>query len=219
VEYLPYLLAIYDALNDDDSDIREIAAAATAPIVGKSVAAFEATELLLIWLQEHFGYLREFQSIVAVRLVDQPDLYLNDLEWTPLAVQLGRALEFDDSLFVVEEQNLFIDEIRESQRWLGVWRGLDQGGMADEELRQRLRDWTKAGLSNLVERAGDGDWPLGWTSDQHVFALCARVLLCSRALVDDEMQALCREFVLRGSKSGIHGCLLAMATVDPVTGG
>jgi hypothetical protein len=125
---------------------------------------------------------------------------------------LTQALDFDDSLFAEEEQNLFVDEIRESKRFLPVFHKLRLG--EEEEVYQGLVSWATDGLETLVRHAGEKeDGPLGWTADQHVFAVSARVILSAVALRrnDAACGALLDRLVEIGGKSGLHGSLLAMA--------
>lgn len=215
--YLPYLLALYDALNDDDDEIRHAAAAATTSIVGKGVASLEAANLLVDWISRSFNHVEAFRSAVICRMAGQqisPDS--TDQTWTSAEKLLGEAMRFDDTLFAVEEQNLFIDEIRESKRWRRIFKGLSYA--PEEEAHKRLQDWTTAGMRALNKLAQRGDGPLGWTFPAPVFAICARVLLCAGALHDISGNTLLRdllhEFTVAGRKSGFHGSLLHFAELE-----
>lgn len=218
-QYLPYILALYDALNDDDEEVRDVAAAAAASIVGRRVASLEAADLLLDWLGRHFSHDEAFRSAVAGRLAGQQTdpCSTTDPAWASAEDLLDEALEFDDSLFAVEEQNLFIDEVRESKRWLRVFEGFSSG--PEGESHRRLRDWTTAGLRALIGLARRDDRPLGWASQQQVFALCSRVLLCAGTLNtmgnSAELGDLLREFSVAGRASGVHGSLLQYAGGQP----
>lgn len=238
--YLPVLLALYNALVDDDEDVREVASeAAAAIIVPSSTAAAAATgegdnnnsssssddthqhrhlapadapDALLTWVAARFGRTNELRAYAASRLAGSAlvaiDIGVQDLappRWTPPAHQFAAALAVDESLFAVEEQNLFIDEVREAERWAAVlaascaWDREEvhvvegTGGAArsvvfvDGTLAS-LRGWTEGALEALVglvrqQRQGvEGDGPLGWASGADAFALCRRVLVCGRAL-------------------------------------
>ena len=73
-------------------------------------------------------------------------------------------------------------------------------------------------INRLVE-SEKVDGPLGWTTDQHVFAVCARVVLCAVALVKrggggcEEVGRLLARFRSVGEKGRVHGVLLEMARV------
>lgn len=131
----------------------------------------------------------------------------------PGEAQLERALDFDDSLFATEEQNLFVDEVRETERW--VCAGLVEGG-EDEAVGELVR-WVEGGLRGVLKVAGGReDGPLGWTADQHVFAVVARVMLCAAVVEGTErgrgagIGGLLEEW--RGVAGGkrVHGALLEM---------
>ncbi|KAG6315225.1 hypothetical protein E4U22_008050 [Claviceps purpurea] len=112
--------------------------------------------------------------------------------WEPAKAQLDRVLRFDDSLFAVEEQNLFVDEVRETNRWVDVFQHLQwdrstekdaHGADEDSVLIEQLVTWVRDGLLYLGALAGEKkDGPLGWASDPAVFAICTRLVRVSVAL-------------------------------------
>ncbi|KAK4043957.1 putative death-receptor fusion protein-domain-containing protein [Parachaetomium inaequale] len=224
-KYLPVLSALYDSLTDDDDEVRQAAATAASHILGTPLVAPTAADRLVPWLQEQFGSSAEFKARVVCRMVGQPyhssssprDL---DLQLPPAEDQLRKALDFDDSLFAAEEQNLFLDEVRETARWReGAFQGGDDGD-DDDKVLGCLKTWVEAGLRCLIGlvAAEKEDGPLGWTSDQHVFAVCARILLCAvaitRAAGEGEggfVELLLGEFREVGERGRIHGSLLEMA--------
>lgn len=201
-------------MNDDDDEVRDISSAAVESIIGKNGVSIEATDLLVDWLGRHFSHMEAFRSIVVYRLAGQRvHMCSTSQEWVPAEALLGKAMEFDDSLFAVEKRNLFIDEIRESTRWLRVFKGLAYG--PEEEPFRRVQDWATSGLRALNGLALRKDGPLGWTSREQVFAPCGRILLCARALYDignsTRLRDLLEEFTVAGRASGIHGSLLRFA--------
>ena len=227
--HIPWLLALYDALNDDDDEVRELAASAAAPVLGgQQLAPMEAARRLLGFLaSSSFASAAPFRAHAAGRMVGHVTAVSvraaetkeegegeggggaeGPASWTPAETQLRAAMRFDDALFVVEEQNLFVDEVREARRWRDVL--LSSAAAAspspsssscsareDEELRA-LAAWTLDGLRALTRlvrggggagpgdvgsgEGGDGDGPLGWTSKPEVFAICARILISAAAL-------------------------------------
>ncbi|KAK8933176.1 hypothetical protein VCV18_001722 [Metarhizium anisopliae] len=100
--------------------------------------------------------------------------------WESAEVELARALEFDDSLFVVEENNLFIDEVRETKRWVEVFESLEWDEK-DEHL-DKLASWVQGGIAQVARLAELEDGPLGWASNPTAFAICTRIIRCSVAL-------------------------------------
>lgn len=214
---LPWLLALYDYLNDDDEEVRDIAASAATPILGKPVVAIEASVRLLSWLTQQYGNTEEFHTHVACRMVGHSAVsaLVEDTEpenWTPAETQLAKAMRFDDSLFAIEEQNLYIDEVREALRWKTVFPALAYA--EDNAALKALVGWTATGLQTLgkiAEEQGD-DGVLGWTSKPEVFAICSRVVVCAVALADahDGVRAALTRFVEKGKDTRVHGLLLGM---------
>ncbi|KAK6864176.1 hypothetical protein PG995_000704 [Apiospora arundinis] len=220
--HLPWLLALYDALNDDDEEIREVAAMATEPILGRSVVAMEANRRLLAWLVEHYGATtstgNELQIQVASRMMGhypltsrlRSDTVLG--QWQPAEQQLASAMRFDDSLFVIEEQNLYIDEVREARRWRVAFQGISYNDNSSSEVLAALVEWTTSGLKTLARLAESDDGVLGWASKPDVFAICTRVVNLGAALagshpgVKEELQ----RFSDAGQKNRVHGLLLSM---------
>ncbi|KAK8049245.1 hypothetical protein PG994_010975 [Apiospora phragmitis] len=200
--HLPWLLALYDALNDDDEEIREVAAAATEPILRRSVIAMEGNRRLLAWLVEHYGATDEFRIQVACRMMGHYPLAsrLSDTvlgQWQPAEQQLASAMRFDDSLFVIEEQNLYIDEVREARRWREAFRGISYS--ENSAVLEALVEWTSAGLQTLARLAGSDDGVLGWASKPEVYAICARIVILGAALAGSHQ-------AVKGGTPEVLGC-------------
>ncbi|RYP50459.1 hypothetical protein DL768_004051 [Monosporascus sp. mg162] len=171
--HLPWLLALYDALNDDDEEVREAAARAAAPVLGgHPMASIEAAARLLAWLRGRYGSDAEFRAHAAGRVIGHRAAYDIPGEegpgaWTPAEQQLRVAMRFDGALFVVEEQNQYVDEVREAYRWRDVLfpppsspssAAATAAASTAPELRA-LAAWTLAGLRTLTRllRAGVGE--------------------------------------------------------------
>ena len=160
---------MYDTLNDDDEEVRDVGSDAVENILGASMVPLEAATLLLSWLAQSFGTTLEFKQAVCNRVVGQATK-----DWQHANDQLTAALEFDDSLFAIEEQNLFIDEVRDTIRWLAVFENLSWS--EDGELVGSLSTWIKGGLARLNDLLKTDDGPLGWASNPQVFAILTRVV-------------------------------------------
>ncbi|KAG5970089.1 hypothetical protein E4U58_000744 [Claviceps cyperi] len=202
-DHLTALLALYDALNDDDDQVRETAAeAAQFLLLSHALVPLEAANRLLRFLTENFGQSPLFKVIVVDRLVGHFGIcaapaaatthQMRPRVWEPAKAQLERVLRFDDSLFAVEEQNLFVDEVRETKRWVDVFQCLQwdcstekdtHGENEDSVLIEQLVTWIRDGLLYLGALAKEKkDEPLGWASDPAVFAICTRLVRVSVAL-------------------------------------
>ncbi|UKZ80740.1 hypothetical protein TrVFT333_008504 [Trichoderma virens FT-333] len=176
--YLPVLLALYDAINDDDDEVREAGSAAARSIFGQNLAPLEASGRLLQWLAQHFNSSAEFKAAVASRITGCRATVAVDQSWGSPGAQLDAALRSDDSLFAVEEQNLFIDEVREANRWAFVFQSLEWDEKAPEDSRilGKLDEWICDGLAQMQLLIKQEDGPLGWASNPHVFAIGTSIL-------------------------------------------
>ena len=180
-EYLPALMALYDILNDDDDEVRDVGSAAARTILGIPLVPIEAANSLLTWMAQALRESAVFRANAAARLVGGAGILASSEEWAAADDQLDTALAFDNSLFVVEEQNLFIDEVREAKRWRQVFQAMPW--MSTEAPLRKLDSWLSGGLTRLRRLMEQEDGPLGWASNPRVFAICSRVLLGSMAMV------------------------------------
>ncbi|KAM0284815.1 hypothetical protein ACHAQH_001735 [Verticillium albo-atrum] len=200
---LPVLLALYDALNDDDEEVRSLAALASRPILDhQTLLPLRAADSLLHQLQVSYSTLPAFHTAIAQRLTGK----------SSAGDQLTKALHFDDALFAVEEHNQYIDEVREAQRWAGLYETLPAG--ADDAALER---WAVDGLKALKEHTETArDGPLGWTAMPDVYAVCVRVLLCAKAVVARQgkqagsVKGLMGELKDVGSEQALHGMILEL---------
>ncbi|KAI2469215.1 putative death-receptor fusion protein-domain-containing protein [Annulohypoxylon bovei var. microspora] len=229
VAHLPWLLALYDALNDDDDEIRAAAALAATPLLSNQrLVSVEAGQRLLRRLLAWYGAVDEFRTHVACCMtghLPQASTPSSDRDptadlfsaWTPASAQLAEAMRFDDSLFVIEEHNLYVDEVREARRWCGVFSSLPTLSSipSPSPVETPLSQWTLAGLQALTRlaRSEARDGPLGWTAKPEVFAICARILVGGAALAATgiaEVGEELRKFRDEGQRAEIHGLLLGM---------
>ncbi|TDZ18524.1 Uncharacterized protein Cob_v008660 [Colletotrichum orbiculare MAFF 240422] len=224
---LPALVALYDALNDDDDEVRDMACVSAKHVLCQSLAPLDAADRLLSHMSQAYASSPRFSTLLTCRLTGQT-APANTAAWVSAETQLTEALRFDDSLFAVEEHNLFVDEVRESRRWAAVFTSLppragEHDDDDDDNDNEKLGSWTVAGLGALLRLARDeeegrvDDGPLGWTSDPDVYAVCARIILCAAALVKTGLEPGLRRTLeeLRsvGESGGFHGLLLELATI------
>ncbi|KAJ4391644.1 hypothetical protein N0V93_005263 [Gnomoniopsis smithogilvyi] len=245
--YLPLLLALYMTLVDDDEEIREVGALAAAFAMAEgdarpqALVAVDAVDALLAWIQRHFGQTNEFRAYAACRLVGDPliaiDIGVQDLDaWVPAEEQFAEALKVDESLFVVEEQNLFIDEVRETERWAETFRKIeldfDEIEEEDGSIRKvlmmdssltALKSWTEGALAVVAEQVVHDDGPLGWASNPAAFALCHRVLTCGTVLSEvlgpenKTIVTLLLRIQSVAQNSRLHGLLLSTLNQSKAT--
>lgn len=87
----------------------------------------------------------------------------------------------DNALFAEEEQNLYIDEMREARLWCGVFARAE--GSQWDRVTAKLVLWTVKSMRVMIT-IEDRDGPLGWLSKPKVFAICARVVVAARMLAE-----------------------------------
>ncbi|KKF95395.1 putative protein.07 [Ceratocystis platani] len=218
------LFALYDALNDDDDQIRELAATALSPVLsGATLVPVEAAVALSAYMQKTFAENKAFRQEVLARMTgympSSVDSFVASVSNTTMeeesgaVIQLKTALTPNNALFAVEEKNLFIDEIRETQRWRQVFSAL---AWTDDEAEVRmLTKWTAKGLDLLVQTARDNfDGPIGWASKPAVFAVAARILVAARELMNKglgiDIEAKMTLFEETAKANSVSGLLLEM---------
>jgi hypothetical protein len=192
--FLSSLLALYDTLNDDDDDIRDVGAETVSSITRKSLAPLAAREEIVKYLVFVNARTTSFVWSVVQRMTGNNESILESevVSLKSAESQFSEALLEDDALFVEEEQNLFVDEVREMKLWSNVLGELTQ--QSREALYERpassehskpleaLAMWTADGLATL-NKTLKADGPLGWTSKPSAFAASMRVLVCVNAVL------------------------------------
>ncbi|RTE75329.1 hypothetical protein BHE90_010223 [Fusarium euwallaceae] len=182
-EHLPALLALYDSLNDDDDDVREVGSAAVKSILGQALVPIEAANRLLSWLSQRFGHDSTFRQVVVRRIMGDVRFPASESHTASVSDQLQNAMKFDDSLFVIEEQNLFVDEVREAQRWVSIYDSLSWE--AKDPALEALAEWSGDGIDEMRRLVGEEDGPLGYGSKPEVFAILSRVVYASASLAKE----------------------------------
>lgn len=87
----------------------------------------------------------------------------------------------DNALFAEEEQNLYIDEMREARLWCGVFARAE--GSQWDRVTAKLVLWAVTSMRAMMA-VEDRDGPLGWMSKPKVFAICARVVVTATMLAE-----------------------------------
>ena len=191
--------ALYDALNDDDLEIREKAASIASCVLSHysqasstetvtSLSPPAATDQLLKRLSLDFENAPPLQIIGLGRMIgmppalqvgmmnlarDQQEAFYSSL--TPFSEELNVVTEQGTSLFVEEKQNLYKDDAQESQRWCSLLCGLPASTVSAFDLSplfQWILDGLKALLSSLKKESGG---PLTWASKLEAFCLGIRL--------------------------------------------
>ena len=186
--FVPSLLALYDTLNDDDDEIRDVGAETVSSILKVSLVPLAAQGRFARWLLAAYGHSSMFAWNVIIRVTGSASMNgggpINRL--TPAESQLQASLREDDALFVEEEQNLFIDEVREVGIWIEIFDTLPQDTLESKHGEtsplMSFASWVRSGLEAL-NQTDKQDGPLGWTSQPGAFACCTRILKCAKSLM------------------------------------
>ena len=189
-------LALYDTLNDDDEDVRDLGADVVSWIISTpsteysphSLVPLDASLRLSMFLAESYSESRQLFTEAMHRLTGQPkelthlDGFMRGSTSTVAAAfpsvkdLLITARTQDTSLFMEEKHNLFIDEVREAEIWSRVLRLLSNAA-CNKTIGAEFSNWIVCGVDTLAETAkSETDGPLGWTSKPEVFTLGMRVI-------------------------------------------
>lgn len=215
-------LVIYDALNDDDNEIRDVAASVvTRVFAGKyyrnnmdNVIPLVASQKLSEHLGKTYAQSQEL-CVEAIRRMTHCELTEPPLLHSVAGI-LAQARREDMTLFVQEKQNLFIDEVREAETWSRILKHLSVKAIP-RELAYNFSEWVTDGISVLTKSAANqDDGSLGWTSKPEVFTLGMRVICGAEVLLNwrsrsrnvpvpgSAVRRALREFADAGSANKLH---------------
>lgn len=200
---LDIYLSIYDMLNDDDEEIRDITASTASWVLsyssvspGKAVAfdCLNASELLTAFISQNYSSSRHLCDKVLQYIAGQKPRASSPVYPTkpiPASALMSEFRKESTVLFVEEKQNLFIDETRELDVWTKNLFQLTETAYDGSSIAE-LCGWVSEGLSYLYGFA-DGsvemDGPLGWTSKPETFMLGMRVISLAVALASKDFPA------------------------------
>lgn len=236
---LPCHLAMYDCLNDDDSEIREIAARAFSIWSSESLTPMAAQKALADSMVKHYASHLLLPWNIVSRMTGSLEIVLSEShDLGSPAAMFEAALNVDNTLFVEEDQNLYIDEVREVKFWGDVFERLffqdnvregdDYSISSDKAPISALLSWTVDAVKAL-NRIVQQDGVLGWSSKPPAFSACMRTIICASALLElnegnrqlaksfssaenEQLDIIISElaaFATNASKAGFHGSLLA----------
>lgn len=174
---LEVLLVLYDSLIDDDEEIRDIGATTISSLTGKLSTPLQARRDMEIWLAERYNSSLTFASTVMKRMTGEDAL-----------TQITRSLDQDDSLFVEESLNLFIDDVREVKSWVNIFHLLSEttikGSSDGGSPLNALASWIMGGLEALNIVLGKDGGPLGCISKPSTYFACLKVIIVTNAFLD-----------------------------------
>lgn len=191
-------MVLYDLLNDDDEDVRGIAASTTSVVLSAtttySISLIElfplaASEKLAHLLSERFRTDHCLVPSVLAKIwpsLLSPNQRLNSnwrIKRCSIKTLLERTQLDSDVLFEEERQNLYIDDIREIELWSGILKTINPPGQDHQVI---LEEYVLDGLKELKNYLGTVvgfDDPLGLTSQVDVFTLFTRVIHLAGVLI------------------------------------
>lgn len=235
----PYV-ALYDTLNDDDDEIRDVGAAVVSWVLSApldltpnlSFVPLAASLRFSEWLSAQYSHSTSLSATAVRRLTLHPRwLPLNMTDkptgtLKPVEDLLANATKEDRSLFIEEKQNLFIDEVREADVWSQVLLRMSSEAL-DIQLAKAYVTWVDEGLLALLQKAKTEamDGPLGWTAKPEVFALGIYVILGAKIVLkwvkhdslrdqEEDIITALRSLAEVGQKTSLHE--LWLSRIDPL---
>ena len=163
---LDFMLLLYDLLNDDDDEIRDLASTITYSVLAKQtsiliprpVVPLRSSQLLLRFILHAF----KTQQTLGISAIERTTGTTDQASAKPA---FDAACEANTALFAVEKQNLFVDPVREAIVWSQVLKHLISENVVSSENMRRLIAWAREGLRLIRDRMKTHeDGVLGWSS-------------------------------------------------------
>ncbi|KAL4974767.1 putative death-receptor fusion protein-domain-containing protein [Aspergillus desertorum] len=201
---LEIYLILYDLLNDDDEELRDIAASTASYVLSySSVSPQKAVALSPMNASELFATFIADNYCSSTLLFTRATRYILGLEprigdsssgkpFVSVSETTAEVRSESTILFEEEKQNLFIEPVREIDLWSDVLTRLDKAAV-DENLLKELFVWVSDGLSCLsyiLARPDGEDGLLGWMAKPEAYTLGVRVVSLAGVLASKEFKAL-----------------------------
>ncbi|KAJ5773802.1 Armadillo-like helical [Penicillium paradoxum] len=200
---LDVYLVLYDMLNDDDDEIRDMAASAASWILSHSsvspdtdvtLAPLNASALLVDFIIDNYSNSALLgQRVLRYLTGQEPRISGYDARscLTAVSDQIAEYRQESTVLFEEEKQNLFVDEVREVELWSRALLRLSRSAYEELSVSQ-ISSWAFDGLTYICSLVGSGAEPdglLGWVSKPEIFTLGFRVIVVSSALGSSDFSA------------------------------
>lgn len=199
---IEYYFAIYNALVDDDEEIRAIGARTAIGIVHNleevsetnEVVPYVAARMLCTYMIDHFSGSQALFSTALGKVLGQKT---DGTALRSVDNILKDTLQVDNSLFGEEKQNLYIDETREAELWSRVLKQCSLPPISQQVL-DKFSSWVLDGIDCLTLRARkEAVGPLGWATKPDVLTLGIRVIFVAELLLHWRTQT--KKVKVRGS--------------------
>lgn len=195
-QILPLLLVLYNTLNDDDEEIREVGAKIVSCLAKESMVELAAAR----WLAEDLllpthGSTVNFTWAVVRKMTGAGTELDCSFYLIPLNKQIDFAATRDNTLFTEEQPNLYIDECREVEFWTNIFNQLPRQEILGKLVSpwdcgpaNSLLDWATEGIMDIVKITEMAKLKLD--SDPTIFTGFQRVIACMTALSHYENRML-----------------------------
>ncbi|KAL4791542.1 putative death-receptor fusion protein-domain-containing protein [Aspergillus venezuelensis] len=219
--FLEIYLILYDLLNDDDEELRDIAASTASGILSYSsvspnkaitLSPMNGSEFFVTFLAANYS-VSQLLSTRALRYVLGLEPRVGDAagkaKLMSVSYIISELRKESTILFEEEKQNLFIESIREIDLWCGVLIRL--AGSASAYNGQLLRDvfaWVSDGLdsfTNILSRPDGEDGLVGWMAKPEAYTLGVRVVGLAGVMASKEFKGLAEGIL--GSEGDARGAL------------
>ncbi|KAJ6063335.1 uncharacterized protein N7446_007455 [Penicillium canescens] len=193
-------LVLYDMLNDDDEELRDMSASTASWVLSHSsvspdadvtLAPLNASALLADFIVENYSDSALLgQQVLHYLTGQQPRLSASDHQ-NSIARVADLLVEYRQEstvLFVEEKQNLFIDDIREAEVWSRALLRLEESAFPESSLQQ-ITSWALQGLTYIIGLLGEEDGQdglMGWVSTPEAFTLGFRVITIASTLASPD---------------------------------
>ncbi|KAL2064257.1 hypothetical protein VTL71DRAFT_4751 [Oculimacula yallundae] len=193
---LPSLFGLHSILNDDDSDIRNLASNAISVILKRQINPQAATAAFAEYLLSEYLHSPTFVKFVVCKMTATSTQNIGFISTDPLPLkpaqtQYSEASVNDNQLFAQEKQNLWLDEIENTKIWASTFGKLPQtqfetqpGQNPLHPLVADLVHWVDASAIVLKKASSSEDNALGWTTKPDVFSVLMRSIIVINAVLD-----------------------------------
>ncbi|RAK77623.1 THADA/TRM732 family protein [Aspergillus fijiensis CBS 313.89] len=199
--FLDIYLVLYDMLNDDDEELRDLAAptaswvlsySSVSPSKAVALSPSNATELLSAFIAQSYHNSQQLRKrAVAYMTGSEPRISTSIAQSVPVSTVLSDLRKESTILFEEEKQNLFIDDVCEVDVWTKQMIRLTEASYDDASI-QAIFAWVSNGLSCLGDVFMDTtekDGLLGWASKPETFTLGVRLFSLATVAVCKESAA------------------------------
>jgi hypothetical protein len=197
--------ALYDALIDDDSEIRDLAAKIVSLTFGPGGSDSEYDFMSIFAQDVLFALLGKMTPAKPILLVEGLCRILglpsdtrmmlvgcsNEATSTDILERIRTADEYfeeamtqDTALFSREKQNLYKDEVQDAKRWSDLLSQTDAQSL-NMILKEHICQWSIGGLQKLRDTAAkEKNSALGWAYKSEVYEVVFRILFMARVILE-----------------------------------